>query len=91
MPDTDEASARLVADRVVKSIRAQAHRLSDGNDGHVSCSVGMSIYPTDGRTPTQLLKAADAAMYGVKRAGGSRVGRMRTRSAEGETPVAVLG
>jgi len=92
MPDTDEASARLVADRVVKGIKGQAHALADGAEGRVSCSVGMAVHPTDGRTATVLLKAADAAMYGVKRAGGSRVGRLRTRpGGTPETPMSVLG
>ncbi|MFN8621251.1 MAG: sensor domain-containing diguanylate cyclase [Chloroflexota bacterium] len=91
MPDTDEAAARLVADRVVRGIRGQAHGLSDGSEGRVACSVGMSLHPTDGRTAAALLKSADAAMYGVKRAGGSRVGRLRTREAVQGTPISVLG
>ena len=93
MPDTDEDAARLVADRVVKGIRGQVHALHDGAEGRVACSVGMAVHPIDGRTAAALLKAADAAMYGVKRAGGSRVGRLRTRAA-GATdapPVSVLG
>ena len=36
---------------------------------------GLAIYPDDGRTAATLLKAADAAMYSVKRAGGSAVRR----------------
>lgn len=93
MPDTDEDAARLVADRVVKGIRGQAHALADGAEGHVSCSVGMAVHPTDGRTAATLLKAADAAMYGVKRAGGSRVGRLRTRPAGSPVaaPISSLG
>jgi diguanylate cyclase (GGDEF)-like protein len=91
MPDTDEEAARLVADRVVKGIRAQVHPLGSGGEGTVSCSVGMAILPTDGRTAAALLRAADAAMYGVKRAGGSRVGRLRTRPAAKEPPISVLG
>jgi diguanylate cyclase (GGDEF)-like protein len=91
MPDTDEEAARLVADRVVKGIRGQAHPLGDGGEGTVSCSVGMAILPTDGRTAAALLRAADTAMYGVKRAGGSRVGRLRTRPAAKEPPISVLG
>lgn len=91
MPDTEEEAARLVADRVVKGIRGQAHPLSDGGEGTVSCSVGMAVLPTDGRTATALLRAADTAMYGVKRAGGSRVGRLRTRPAANEPPISVLG
>lgn len=54
---------------------------------------GIAVRPTDGQTVTALLKAVDAAMYGVKRADGSRVGRLRTRPAEPpETPpMSVLG
>jgi diguanylate cyclase (GGDEF)-like protein len=89
MPDTDDGAARVVADRVVRGIRGQAHPLTDGSDGHVSCSVGLSVYPQDGRTAAQLLKVADAAMYGVKRAGGSRVGRIRQRDG-GDAAVAVV-
>ena len=33
------------------------------------------IYPADGRTSAQLLVAADAAMYDVKRSGGRQVQR----------------
>jgi diguanylate cyclase (GGDEF)-like protein len=91
MPDTDEEAARLVADRVVKGIRGQVHALGDGGEGTVSCSVGMAVLPTDGRTAAALLRAADTAMYGVKRAGGSRVGRLRTRPATSEPPISVLG
>jgi diguanylate cyclase (GGDEF)-like protein len=37
-------------------------------------SLGMSLCPADGRTPAELLAAADAALYAVKRRGGpSRV------------------
>jgi len=93
MPDTDEEAARLVADRVVKGIRGQVHALYEGAEGRVSCSVGMAVHPIDGRTAAALLKAADAAMYGVKRAGGSRVGRLRAHPAggRGTPPMSVLG
>ena len=91
MPDTNEEAARMVADRVVRGIRGQVHALADGAEGRVSCSVGMAVHPTDGRTAATLLKAADAAMYGVKRAGGSRVGRLRTRPATPEPSISVLG
>jgi diguanylate cyclase (GGDEF)-like protein len=45
-------------------------------DGHLikgAASIGYALYPEDGATPDDLLKAADAAMYAVKnskRAGG---------------------
>lgn len=36
---------------------------------NVGCSIGVVIYPNHGSDPDALLKAADAAMYQVKRAG----------------------
>lgn len=38
---------------------------------HVSASVGIALYPDDGEDATTLINRADAAMYRVKRAGGS--------------------
>ncbi len=40
-----------------------------GNTVTVSTSIGISIYPEDGDTPTMLLKHADLAMYDAKAAG----------------------
>ncbi len=75
MPDTDLAAAQLVAERVVAGVRGQRHQLADGSEGTVACSAGLALYPDDGRTATRLLRAADAAMYKVKRAGGDSVTR----------------
>lgn len=75
MPDTDLEAAQVVAQRVVQGVRTQRHGLSDGTDGRLSCSAGLAVYPDDGRTPANLLKSADAAMYAVKRAGGGDVRR----------------
>ena len=75
MPDTDLAAAQLVAERVVAGVRGQRHQLADGTEGSVACSAGLALYPDDGRTATKLLRAADAAMYRVKRAGGDSVSR----------------
>jgi diguanylate cyclase (GGDEF)-like protein len=75
MPDTDLEAARQVADRVVSSVRAVRHPLSDGSEGKVACSGGLAVFPTDGRTASRLLRSADAAMYRVKRGGGDALGR----------------
>jgi GGDEF domain-containing protein len=50
--------------------------LSDGTLARVSSSAGSAVYPDDGQTPAALLKGADAAMYSVKRAGGSDLRRV---------------
>ncbi len=36
---------------------------------HLSCSIGISIYPEDGHTPDDLLKHADTALYAAKEQG----------------------
>ena len=41
----------------------------DSNTIKVSCSVGVAIYPADGRNYTELLRKADAAMYHAKSLG----------------------
>ncbi|AYD03510.1 bifunctional diguanylate cyclase/phosphodiesterase [Neorhizobium sp. NCHU2750] len=41
----------------------------DGGDIHVGMSVGIAMAPTDGTTPDELLRAADAALYRSKQNG----------------------
>ncbi len=75
MPDAGGDQAEAVARRVVAGVRGTAHELADGSTVSVGISAGLSIYPADGRTSAQLLAAADAAMYAVKRSGGGQVER----------------
>ena len=44
----------------------------DGRSHVFSASFGISIFPADGRTTSQLMKAADIAMYAAKQAGKNR-------------------
>jgi diguanylate cyclase (GGDEF)-like protein len=81
MPDTDEPQARAVAKRVVAGVRGRRHELADGTTAKVSASAGLAVFPVDGRTPAALLRAADAAMYAIKRGGGSNVGRVTKAAA----------
>ena len=59
--------AAKVATRVLQKL-AQPFELQ-GSDVFVSASIGISIYPKDGRTPETLLKNADTAMYAAKASG----------------------
>lgn len=40
----------------------------------VSASIGISLYPDNGTTAEELIRAADKAMYRVKRAGKNDFG-----------------
>jgi len=61
----------LVADRVLDALR-EPFALA-GVEVHTVASVGAAVYPLDGTTPSELLSAADAAMYRAKDRGGAGV------------------
>jgi len=58
-----------IAQNVVESVTQPFHVA--GQEISMSGSVGISVYPIDGRTPDQLLKNAEAAMYHAKEGGRS--------------------
>jgi diguanylate cyclase (GGDEF)-like protein len=87
MPDTSDSPAEHVARRVVSGILQQRHELSNGSRVSVGVSAGLAVYPTDGRTSTQLLQAADAAMYIAKRSGGRAVERPRAAAGANSGPL----
>jgi two-component system cell cycle response regulator len=68
MPDTDAAAAAVVAERARSAVASLAHAMADGSHARVSCSVGLALYPVDGKSSRDLLRKADAAMYEQKRA-----------------------
>ncbi|MFT5657667.1 MAG: diguanylate cyclase (GGDEF)-like protein/PAS domain S-box-containing protein [Gammaproteobacteria bacterium] len=46
----------------------------EGDAAIVSASIGIALYPENGETSGQLIRAADKAMYGVKKSGKSGYG-----------------
>ncbi|MDP1771040.1 MAG: EAL domain-containing protein [Methylobacter sp.] len=59
--------AALSAQKMLASI-SQPHRV-EGHDLHINVSIGISIYPDDGRDAETLIKSADTAMYHAKESG----------------------
>jgi diguanylate cyclase (GGDEF)-like protein len=47
---------------------------ADGARVPLTASIGLATYPTHGEDLTDLLEAADGALYGAKRDGRDRVG-----------------
>ena len=63
----------------------QTEAVIDGRPILFSASFGIAIFPDDGRTPAQLMKAADMAMYAAKRAGKHRF-RFHASSMTAQSP-----
>jgi len=60
--DADPGMARQIADRVDHALRSQ------GEQPALSVSIGISVYPEDGRTAQELLETADKHLYMRKKA-----------------------
>lgn len=68
LSDVDhEGDATLGAQKIIAALAAP-HRVAD-HDLHVTVSIGVSLYPEDGRDPETLITAADTAMYHAKESG----------------------
>ena len=67
LPDTDLESARLVIDKVQDKLRKTDIEVSETNKVHLDVSGGIAIYPQHGIQASDLLRAADEALYRAKR------------------------
>ncbi|MGD1021187.1 MAG: EAL domain-containing protein [Candidatus Sulfotelmatobacter sp.] len=65
--EEDSEDASITARRMLRGV-AEAHFI-DQHDLHVTCSVGISLYPDDGLNAETLIKNADTAMYQAKENG----------------------
>lgn len=72
LPDVpSDAVARKIATRILR-VMAEPFELGARAIG-VSASIGIAMTPRDGRSYSDLLRAADTAMYHAKRSGRNRV------------------
>ena len=72
LPNTDRASAFLLAERLRQAVEAMSCRVLD-QDLYVTVSIGISELHPDMASLTALLKEADAALYEAKEQGRNRV------------------
>jgi diguanylate cyclase (GGDEF)-like protein len=72
----DAGEAGEIAARVLGAIREPI--VIDGRHMQASASIGIAIFPDDGKDPEQLERAADAAMYHAQRNARSRAHGRRT-------------
>jgi diguanylate cyclase (GGDEF)-like protein len=73
MPETTVSEAISVAERIRRAVEAIELRVPDGSSVAASVSIGAALFPADGRTASELLAAADRAVYQAKALGRNRV------------------
>lgn len=73
LPGTDALGAERVAERARAATENRTILSHAGDPIRVTASFGVASSPEHGRTPDELLAAADAALYEAKRRGKNRV------------------
>lgn len=63
----DPKDAAIIGNKVLRELSAPIY--VERHELDVSCSIGISIYPQDGKTAEALMVNADVAMYHAKKAG----------------------
>jgi diguanylate cyclase (GGDEF)-like protein len=72
LPGATETVARRVAERLRAALEEVAIAFG-GTTLHVTASLGLAVWPDNGRQAEELLAAADRALYAAKAAGRNRV------------------
>lgn len=81
LPETDAETALGIAEIIRAAIESCSALEGNGIDiSGVTASLGVATFPGHGRTADALFKAADAAMYRIKREGKNGVALAATRS-----------
>jgi len=68
LPDTDTEGARFVAERIRKSAEKRLIKAYDSTL-RVTLSIGLAIYPSDGKLVDEIIDKADWALYRAKSEG----------------------
>jgi diguanylate cyclase (GGDEF)-like protein len=73
LPDTTAAAAARAAGRIREAFASSAFEGGSRRPVAISLVVGAATFPFDGRTATELIAVADAALYAEKRRAAQRV------------------
>jgi diguanylate cyclase (GGDEF)-like protein len=78
-----------VAERIRRGVESILLKSAEGAGPAASVSIGVALFPGHGRTPSDLLAAADRAVYKAKALGRNRVCAFADREAEGTRTIRV--
>jgi diguanylate cyclase (GGDEF)-like protein len=83
-PETPTGSAKDAANRLRELIERREFFIPQSRRTlRVTASIGVAIFPADGKTPTDLIARADAALYFAKKSGKNQVVMASELPAEG--------
>lgn len=85
LPEAEAGGATQLAERIRKAIESQ-QLVFEGARLPVAASLGLAVWPADGKTQEALLAAADRALYAAKQAGRNRVVAAATLPAPAPDP-----
>jgi diguanylate cyclase (GGDEF)-like protein len=84
LPDTDATTALGIAETIRSAIESCSMLEGNGIDiSTVTASIGVAAFPEHGCTAEELFRAADGAMYAVKRRGKNAVSLARSSATSG--------
>ncbi len=69
LPQTGKQQALSMAEKMLELMRSTTFLSDDGQAIHLTASFGVATYPQDGDNRTNLVRAADIAMYEAKESG----------------------
>jgi len=67
LSQTEMSSAQIVSQKILEGMQNLKYKLPDGNKLKLGISGGIAIFPVHGRNGSDLLRAADAALYNAKK------------------------
>lgn len=73
LPETDAEGARVVAEKLRRTIATRPIHVPDVGDLAVTVSVGVAAFPDHGAALGEVLRKADDSLYSAKRGGKNRV------------------
>lgn len=74
LPNSDKKEATITAQKICRTIAEKPFKLASDKEGTVTISLGVSTYPEDGQTPSEIIAKADKRLYFAKENGRNQVG-----------------
>ena len=76
LTNTGKEEAIITAQKICDAIASKPFKLSNTLERNVTISLGVSTFPQNGQTPTELIEYADKGLYVAKDNGRNQVGKV---------------